>query len=242
MPSRRETNSLTRGLYFMVQLAQRIHAQIDGVVPGGEAREVADDFDLAQLRQSGRRSARAASPSSACGVDLGHVERRQLVAFLPGEDFSKIRARSGSGATATLLTHCRETTSLLCCDPGSWLPLTVCLMRDQRGLAASDCQLQQRWLRDRSVRGYSARWRTTGWRCPAPDTSGSASKPPMIFCFEQSRVDLLGGLRRSRAQTRGSAARLRTAALRPAALTAVWPHSRALARLCNASSRMPSLP
>ena len=37
--------------------AQRIHAEIDGVVPGGEAREVADDFDLAQLRQQARRLA-----------------------------------------------------------------------------------------------------------------------------------------------------------------------------------------
>ena len=31
--------------------AQRIHAQIDGIVPGGKPREVADDLDLAQLRQ-----------------------------------------------------------------------------------------------------------------------------------------------------------------------------------------------
>ena len=29
--------------------AERIHAEIDGVIPGGEAREVADDFDLADL-------------------------------------------------------------------------------------------------------------------------------------------------------------------------------------------------
>ncbi len=31
--------------------AERIHAEVDGVVPGGEAREVADDFDFGQLRK-----------------------------------------------------------------------------------------------------------------------------------------------------------------------------------------------
>ena len=29
--------------------AQRIHSQVDGVIPGGQAREVADDFNLAHL-------------------------------------------------------------------------------------------------------------------------------------------------------------------------------------------------
>ena len=29
--------------------AERIHAEIDGVIPGGKAREVADDFDLAHF-------------------------------------------------------------------------------------------------------------------------------------------------------------------------------------------------
>ena len=36
--------------------AERIHAQVDGVVPGGEAREVANDFDLAQLGQQAAAS------------------------------------------------------------------------------------------------------------------------------------------------------------------------------------------
>ena len=52
MPSRRATNSLTRGLYFMVQEPSGIHAEVDGVVPGGEAREVADDFDLADFGEA----------------------------------------------------------------------------------------------------------------------------------------------------------------------------------------------
>ena len=51
--------------------AQRIHAEVDGVVPGGEPREVADDLDLAQLGQHGRRLARCASPSSAAASTAG---------------------------------------------------------------------------------------------------------------------------------------------------------------------------
>ena len=50
--------------------AERIHAEIDGVVPGGEAREVADDLDLAQLgEQPG--ALRCASPSSAAASTAG---------------------------------------------------------------------------------------------------------------------------------------------------------------------------
>ena len=36
--------------------AERIHAEIDGVVPCGEPREVADDLDLAELRKQARAS------------------------------------------------------------------------------------------------------------------------------------------------------------------------------------------
>ena len=50
--------------------AQRIHAQVDGVVPRGEPREVANDFDLAQLRQQ-PGVLRCASPSSAAGSTAG---------------------------------------------------------------------------------------------------------------------------------------------------------------------------
>ena len=32
--------------------AERIHAEIDGVIPGGEAREVADDFDFADFGEA----------------------------------------------------------------------------------------------------------------------------------------------------------------------------------------------
>ncbi|MEA2541014.1 MAG: hypothetical protein QOH35_2380, partial [Acidobacteriaceae bacterium] len=38
--------------------AQRLHAQIDGVVPGGEASEMANDFDFAQFRHQAQICAR----------------------------------------------------------------------------------------------------------------------------------------------------------------------------------------
>ena len=61
--------------------AERIHAEVDGVVPGGEAREVADDFDLAQLGQQARRFAVRIAEQRR-GIDFRHVERRQLVGLL----------------------------------------------------------------------------------------------------------------------------------------------------------------
>ena len=63
--------------------AERIHAQVDGVVPGGEAREVADDFDLAQLGQfAGLFAVRGAEQRGR--VDLRHIERRHLVGLFAG--------------------------------------------------------------------------------------------------------------------------------------------------------------
>src|SRR6185437_16384817 len=68
--------------------AQRIHTEIDRVIPGGEAREVANDLNLAQLGQ--RRLV------DACGVakqrdrvGLGNIKRSQLVALLAGSRFLK---------------------------------------------------------------------------------------------------------------------------------------------------------
>ena len=61
--------------------AQRVHAQIDGIVPGGEAGEVANDLDLAQLgHQSQIRASGFAQ--QAYGIYFRHVERRHLVGLL----------------------------------------------------------------------------------------------------------------------------------------------------------------
>ena len=79
--------------------AERIHAEIDGVVPGGEAREVADDLDLAQLGEL--RVCLSRCGAQQCGgVDGGHVERGQLVGALAGRGLledQRLRSASGGG-------------------------------------------------------------------------------------------------------------------------------------------------
>ena len=67
---------------------ERVHAEVDRVVPGREAREVANDLDLAQLGEQPRRTAmrRAKEP---CGVDCRHVEWRQFVGPLAGRGLLK---------------------------------------------------------------------------------------------------------------------------------------------------------
>ena len=56
---------------------QGIHAQIYGVVPGGESREVADDFDLTHFRHVAEVFA-FRSTKQVAGVNFWDVERRQL--------------------------------------------------------------------------------------------------------------------------------------------------------------------
>ncbi len=63
--------------------AQRIHAVIDGVVPGGHAGEVADDFDLAHLGHVAQVLASLIA-EQRFGIDFRHVQRRQLVSLLAG--------------------------------------------------------------------------------------------------------------------------------------------------------------
>jgi hypothetical protein len=71
--------------------AERVHAEVDGVVPGGEAREVADDFDLAQLREL--RTLDPLRFAQECAdVDFRHVERRQLVGAFAGRGFLEDQA------------------------------------------------------------------------------------------------------------------------------------------------------
>ena len=71
--------------------AQRIHPQVDGVVPGGKPREVAEDFDLADFGESPATSSRAwSAPNTACGSAAGTSSGGSSMPRLPGADFSKI--------------------------------------------------------------------------------------------------------------------------------------------------------
>ena len=64
--------------------AQRIHAEIDGVVPGGEAREVADDIDFAHFRKAFDTAANVLRAERDRGIDCRHVERGKLATVLAG--------------------------------------------------------------------------------------------------------------------------------------------------------------
>ena len=93
--------------------AQRIHAVVHGVVPGGEAGEVADDLDLAHLGHVAEVLARLLAQQLR-GIDLGHIERRQLVSLLAGrrplEDQHFVLADVGGGF-ADLLVPVHSATS-----------------------------------------------------------------------------------------------------------------------------------
>ena len=64
--------------------AERIQAQIDGVVLRGEAREVADGLHFADFGKAFDFGARVCGAERGRGVDGGNIQRRQLVAALAG--------------------------------------------------------------------------------------------------------------------------------------------------------------
>ena len=70
--------------------AQRIHAQVDGVVPGGEPREVADHLDLAHFGEALEIGAGVIA-QQRLHVDGGNVGGGSSMPRFPGADFSKIR-------------------------------------------------------------------------------------------------------------------------------------------------------
>ena len=72
--------------------AKRIHAEIDGVVPSGEPREVADDFDLADFGEAFDTVAAMAGAQSLCRISGRNVERRQLEGALAGRGFFEDQA------------------------------------------------------------------------------------------------------------------------------------------------------
>ncbi len=100
--------------------AERVHAEVDGVIPRGEAGEVADDLDLGELGELG--TARAPGISQQLGgIDCRHIERRQLVSLLAGRRLFEDQALvlrlvgadfAGSGAGCGLFRCCHLSPSL----------------------------------------------------------------------------------------------------------------------------------
>src|SRR5579863_8881879 len=64
--------------------AQRIHAEVDGVVPGGKPGEVADHVDLTDLREAVDLTAYVLRAERLGRIYRRHVERRKLVPVLAG--------------------------------------------------------------------------------------------------------------------------------------------------------------
>ena len=88
--------------------AERVHAVIDRVIPGGEAGEVADDFDLADFRQRGGFGAQCGAEFGG-GIDFGHIERAQAIGFLAGrgvlEDEALVLRDMGADLADILVAH-----------------------------------------------------------------------------------------------------------------------------------------
>ena len=82
MPSKPRHHFVDARIVLHGAAAQRIHAEIDGVVPSREPREVADDFNLAHFRQQRPDLRVPLRPAASCGVDCGNVERRQPIGLL----------------------------------------------------------------------------------------------------------------------------------------------------------------
>ncbi len=78
--------------------AQRIHPQIDGVVPRREPREVANDFDLAQLRQQPGRLADARRPAAQQRLPQAHPAAAACRPSCPATTSQTPALRSASGA------------------------------------------------------------------------------------------------------------------------------------------------
>ena len=78
--------------------AQRIHAEVDRVVPGGEPREVADDLDLAQLGQQPRRRRDAPRPAARSHRQRAHRAAAACRRACPATTSRTSALRSASGA------------------------------------------------------------------------------------------------------------------------------------------------
>ena len=74
------------GIVFHRAAAQRIHTEVDSVIPSGEASEMADDFDLADFRQQAKIFA-GFFAEQRLRIDRWNIQRRQAIGFFAGRGF-----------------------------------------------------------------------------------------------------------------------------------------------------------
>ena len=119
---------------------QRIHAVIDGVVPGGKAREVADGFHFAHFGEACDFRAHVVRAERLGRIDRGHIELGKLVGFLAGRtalEQQRLHSARGAGDFVILL-H-------------SIIP-TTCRQLDPYPLRACDISVAQSSMRVRQFR------------------------------------------------------------------------------------------
>ena len=161
--------------------AQRIHPQIDRVVPRREPREVANDLNLAQLRAAPQLPRAQPRPASSSASTAGTSSAASRYAFFPGADFSKLSPSFCVRCAVTLRVVPTNFSSVAISDP-------------YRSAAAAGVCANDARRADQSVPASSAPSRTTSSRCPAPDTTSSARTPPIILCSSSRAFSCVGSL------------------------------------------------
>ncbi len=138
--------------------AERVHAEIDGVIPGGEPREVADHFDLADFGKSFDALAHVIGAQRGPRVHGGHVQRRQL-------------------ETALAWPGLLEDQPFILADVAS-------RFFDSIGQSKSPFASPKEWVTQLRIvgRGFSRDIKTGGHRALAPDRSGAKALPTAVEC------------------------------------------------------------
>ena len=103
--------------------AERIHAQIDGVVPGGKAREVADDFDFADFGETFDAGRAVMFSERFADRRREHRAAADQGRACPAADFSKMSPSFWLMWRETLLMSAfiMNPWAGKCCDPGQFL-------------------------------------------------------------------------------------------------------------------------
>src|SRR5260370_40691591 len=101
-----------------------MHEEVDRRVRGGEAREVANDFDFADFRESLNALAAVTLAESLCGIHARYVERRQFKGafarrgLLEDEAFVLVRVARSLLDFVIQIGSCPCGTAIFCCLVG----------------------------------------------------------------------------------------------------------------------------
>src|SRR4029077_11080989 len=213
--------------------AEGIHAEVDRVVPGGEAREVANDFDFADFGESLNALAAVILAESFGGIAARHLERRKFESAFAGrglledEPFVLVRVagsffdsviQTGSCPCGTAICGCSVCSGYKGCSKA-------------RRTAPANFSMSERVVV--SVTQTSACLVSSGYEVPS--TTG-----PTIFSRRSSALTIFTERGNSSVNSlkKGAAKARRT----PGILVSSASAKRAFERFCCAISRSPSLP